>query len=51
MAQRFAQCDAGQVVMPLDAAAGMAYGPIRLASREARKGPLDKMSAAHAKAL
>ncbi len=38
-------------VMPFDEAAGIAYGPIRLATRDSRKDQLDKMIAAHAKAL
>ena len=36
---------------PLDAAAAVAYGPIRLATRESRKDHLDKLIAAHAVAL
>jgi len=39
------------VVMPFDAAAGRAYGPIRLATREVKKDALDKLIAAHAIAL
>ncbi|MCK0513112.1 type II toxin-antitoxin system VapC family toxin [Aromatoleum buckelii] len=38
-------------VMPFDAEAAIAYGPIRLASRESRKDHLDKLIAAHAAAL
>lgn len=38
-------------VMPFDAAAGAAYGPIRLATRDSRKDHLDKLIAAHAVAL
>ncbi len=38
-------------VLPFDDAAALAYGPIRLATRESRKDQLDKMIAAHAKAL
>jgi tRNA(fMet)-specific endonuclease VapC len=38
-------------VVPFDAAAGVAYGPIRLATRDARKDALDKLIAAHAVAL
>ncbi len=86
VAQRFAQCQVGEVVMsaityaeleygvaacvdpawagaslaalvedipvvPFDAGAGAAYGPIRLATRESRKDQLDKLIAAHAVAL
>lgn len=39
------------VVMPFDAAAGRAYGPIRLATKEMKKDALDKLIAAHAIAL
>lgn len=39
------------VVMPFDAAAGRAYGPIRLATREVKRDALDKLIAAHAIAL
>lgn len=35
-------------VLPFDAAAGQAYGPIRLATRESKKDHLDKLIAAHA---
>jgi tRNA(fMet)-specific endonuclease VapC len=35
-------------VLPFDAAAGQAYGPIRLATRDSRKDALDKLIAAHA---
>ncbi|MEJ7138360.1 type II toxin-antitoxin system VapC family toxin [Amphibiibacter pelophylacis] len=38
-------------VAPFDAAASMAYGPIRLATRDSRKDALDKFVAAHAVAL
>lgn len=38
-------------VAPFDAAAGQAYGPIRMATRESRKDHLDKLIAAHAVAL
>ncbi len=38
-------------VMPFDQQAGVAYGPIRLATRESKKDHLDKLIAAHAKAL
>lgn len=39
-------------VMPFDAAAGVAYGPIRMATRDAtRKDALDKLIAAHAVSL
>lgn len=38
-------------VMPFDVAAGIAYGPIRQATRENRKDALDKLIAAHAVAL
>ncbi|MDR2876200.1 MAG: type II toxin-antitoxin system VapC family toxin [Methylobacillus sp.] len=38
-------------VMPFDAAAGKAYGVIRLATRESKKDILDKLIAAHAVAL
>lgn len=38
-------------VMPFDAAAGGAYGPIRLATRDSKRDHLDKMIAAHAVAL
>jgi tRNA(fMet)-specific endonuclease VapC len=38
-------------VMPFDADAARAYGPIRLASRESKKDHLDKLIAAHAVAL
>ena len=86
VAQRFAQCHVGDVVMSavtyaelafgvtvcadpvregvalaeliedipvasFDAAAGAAYGPIRWATRESRKGHLDKLIAAHAVGL
>lgn len=86
VAQRFAQCDVGDVVMsaityaelqygasvaadpdqeqanlaeliedipvmPFDAPAAIAYGPIRVATRESKKDQLDKLIAAHAVAL
>jgi tRNA(fMet)-specific endonuclease VapC len=86
VAQRFAQCSVGDVVMsaityaelqygvaasadperervnlenliedipvaPFDAAAGIAYGPIRLVTRDSRADHLDKLIAAHAAAL
>ncbi|MDR5748773.1 type II toxin-antitoxin system VapC family toxin [Caballeronia sp. LZ029] len=38
-------------VAPFDAAAAMAYGPIREATRERKKDHLDKLIAAHAVAL
>ena len=38
-------------VAPFDAAAGVAYGPIRLATRDSRADHLDKLIAAHAVAL
>lgn len=38
-------------VIPFDAAAASAYGPIREARRERRKDRMDKMIAAHAVAL
>ena len=38
-------------VAPFDAAAGVAYGPIRLATRDTRKDHLDKLIAAHAVSL
>lgn len=38
-------------VVPFDGAAGAAYGPIRLATRESKKDHLDKLIAAHAVAL
>ena len=38
-------------VMPFDQVAGAAYGPVRLATRETKKDHLDKLIAAHAKAL
>ena len=38
-------------VVAFDAAAGVAYGPIRLATRESKKEHLDKLIAAHAVAL
>jgi len=38
-------------VVPFDAAAGTAYGPIRMATRDARKDALDKLIAAHAVSL
>ena len=38
-------------VIPFDSAAGEAYGPIRLATLEAKKDALDKLIAAHAVSL
>ncbi|MFA7293677.1 MAG: type II toxin-antitoxin system VapC family toxin [Rhodocyclaceae bacterium] len=38
-------------VMPFDAAACVAYGPIRLATRDTKKDTLDKLIAAHAVSL
>ncbi len=38
-------------VVPFDDAAAFAYGPIRLTTRESNKDQLDKMIAAHSKAL
>jgi tRNA(fMet)-specific endonuclease VapC len=38
-------------VVPFDSAAGVAYGPIRLATRETKKDALDKLIAAHALSL
>jgi len=38
-------------VAPFDAAAGIAYGPIRLATRDSHADHLDKLIAAHAAAL
>lgn len=38
-------------VAPFDQAAGVSYGPIRLATRERKNGHLDKLIAAHAVAL
>ena len=38
-------------VAPFDSAAGLAYGPIRLATRDSKKDHLDKLIAAHAVAL
>ncbi|HMW72916.1 MAG TPA: type II toxin-antitoxin system VapC family toxin [Cellvibrionaceae bacterium] len=38
-------------VAPFDQAAGLAYGPIRTATRESKKDHLDKLIAAHAVAL
>lgn len=38
-------------VVPFDAAASTAYGPIRLATRERKKDLMDKLIAAHAVAL
>ena len=39
------------VVAPFDSAAALAYGPIRLATRESKKDHLDKLIAAHAVSL
>lgn len=38
-------------VMPFDAAAAVAYGPIRQATRDLKRDALDKLIAAHAAAL
>jgi len=38
-------------VAPFDGAAAVAYGPIRLATRDSKKDHLDKLIAAHAVAL
>ena len=38
-------------VAPFDELAGTVYGPIRLATRESKKDHLDKLIAAHSKAL
>jgi tRNA(fMet)-specific endonuclease VapC len=38
-------------VAPFDTAAGSAYGPVRLATRDSRQDQLDKLIAAHALAL
>jgi len=38
-------------VVPFDAAAASAYGPIRMATRESKNGHLDKLIAAHAISL
>lgn len=38
-------------VLPFDAAASVAYGPIRMATRESKKDHLDKLIAAHAASL
>lgn len=38
-------------VAPFDSAAGDAYGPVRLATRDSKKDHLDKLIAAHALAL
>ena len=38
-------------VVPFDAAAGVAYGPIRRATRDIKSDALDKLIAAHAVAL
>lgn len=38
-------------VMPFDVAAGVAYGPIRIATRHNKKDALDKLIAAHAASL
>jgi tRNA(fMet)-specific endonuclease VapC len=39
------------VVAPFDSAAALAYGPIRLTTRESKKDHLDKLIAAHAVSL
>lgn len=38
-------------VVPFDASAGTAYGPIRLATRDSKRDHLDKLIAAHAASL
>lgn len=38
-------------VVPFDSAAGVAYGPLRLATRDTKKDALDKLIAAHALSL
>jgi tRNA(fMet)-specific endonuclease VapC len=38
-------------VVPFDGAAGVAYGPIRLSTRDLKKDHLDKLIAAHAVSL
>ena len=38
-------------VAPFDISAGIAYGPIRLATKESKKDHLDKLIAAHAASL
>ena len=38
-------------VVPFDAEAGLAYGPIRLATRDSKKDHLDKLIAAHSVSL
>lgn len=38
-------------VMPFDGTAGIAYGPIRLATRDSKKDHLDKLIAGHAASL
>ena len=38
-------------VVPFDSAAGVAYGPLRLATRDVKKDALDKLIAAHALSL
>lgn len=38
-------------VVPFDGAAGVAYGPIRMATRERKQDHLDKLIAAHAASL
>lgn len=38
-------------VMPFDVAASVAYGPIRMATRDSKKDHLDKLIAAHAASL
>ncbi len=38
-------------VVPFDIPAGVAYGPLRMATRDRRKDHLDKLIAAHAMAL
>lgn len=38
-------------VAPFDAAAGVAYGPVRLATRDSKRDHLDKLIASHAVSL
>ena len=42
---------AGIQMVPFDGAAAVAYGPIRLATRDSKKDHLDKLIAAHSVAL
>jgi tRNA(fMet)-specific endonuclease VapC len=39
------------LVVPFDGAAGIAYGPVRLATRDSKKDHLNKLIAAHALSL